>query len=110
MSIEYTYPEPTPRSAVVRGDTKAYELRKFRDEVQLHIRTNVDFADVPEVCEAMMALAGHEWPVKREPSIEAAKRRAEQEAAERIIARLQKNPASVHDVVRIVREECGVAE
>ena len=118
MTIEYT--------AKVDSCTGVYFMRRNEPGEVFLINHIIRDADVPDFCEAMMTLAGHEWPVKREPpSIEAAKRRAEREAAERIIARLEKYRAGHHLIQgdftdglvaayqtaeQLVREECGVAE
>lgn len=106
MTIEYTYPE-RPKDAKVHTSA-TYFMR--------HI---VADADVPEVCEAMMALAGHEWQTQIELAIES-QRAIEKAVAERIIARLKDNSyrtsseglsiVELPDALRIVREECGVAE
>ena len=120
MTIEYT------TGATVHFPNEGKYVLATNEHGELKLPLVVALGHVPRVCEAMMTLAGHEWPVKREPpSIEAAKRRAEREAAERIIARLEKYRAGHHLIQgdftdglvaayqtaeQLVREECGVAE
>lgn len=127
MTIEYTYPEPPPpplpTGAQVPGVTRSYALVRQWNQVELMYTSTVDFPDVPLVCEAMMTLAGHEWPVKHDPQpLKDVIESAEREVAERIVARL--GGVRVHSsdaeatayinalqhAIRIVREECGVAE
>ena len=127
MTIEYTYPE-RPKDAKVDSAMGIYFMRRNEPgEVFLinHIVRDADVPEVPEVCEAMMTLAGHKWP---KPCGEdcgcedlgAWQKTAQRWAAERIIARLKDNSyrtsseglsiVELPDALRIVREECGVAE
>ena len=119
MTIEYTYPKPEPPkpiSARVRVRTGPYSIAfaSNRDYVHLGFE-NVHKESIPEVCEAMMTLAGHEWPaMSKELSADV--------LAERIIARLEgyiQSPSPIdtfsdgratgwRSAIAIVREECGL--
>ena len=126
MTIEYTYPEKRPTGATVTHQTGPYVLLPGSHPVYTRLGfANVHRDAVPEVCEAMMTLAGHKWP---KPCGEdcgcedlgAWQKTAQRWAAERIIARLKDNSyrtsseglsiVELPDALRIVREECGVAE
>ena len=122
MTIEYTYPErPTKAVVNIPESGNRYILRAERNELDLSAANCVDFPDVPEVCEAMMTLAGHEWPVKAVYS--APNEDVLKAAAERIIARLKplkedKLPDELDgfaphrwaliQAIEIVRKECGL--
>ena len=112
--IEYT--EKTFKTAVVNRHGLSTTIDGFGDSIKF-VGWTLPNIDVPEVCEAMMTLAGHEWPVKAVYS--APNEDVLKAAAERIIARLEQtrsfhsNPSTrddYADAIRIVREECGVAE
>ena len=121
MTIEYTYPEKRPTGATVTHQTGPYVLLPGSHPVYTRLGfANVHRDAVPEVCEAMMTLAGHKWPVKPPvPEVANAIDMMVKKAGERIIARLEE--ASFHPLqggplverraaIAIVREECGVAE
>ena len=119
MSIEYTYPEQKPFKAKVSG-TDQYSLTRLPYSPLIKVAPDtIDPSDVPEVCEAMMRLAGHEWPHLMSNEADNIQKNAERQMAERIIARLEKadTPTGVYvsswglgidRAIRIVREECGL--
>ena len=127
MTIEYT------TGATVHFPNEGKYVLATNEHGELKLPLVVALGHVPEVCEAMMTLAGHEWPVKRsaedlaQQSIDRmnAQIATEKAVAERIIARLEKYRAGHHLIhgdftdglvaayqtaEQLVREECGVAE
>ncbi len=118
MTIEYTYPEQRPTGATVHSKESTMHWDITNEDPPVSKREIVvPLPDVPEVCEAMMTLAGHEWPPKGKCSVCLEEDRA---VAERIIARLEPGDGpfnsdwekgqafGLRHAVRIVREECGL--
>ena len=116
MTIEYT--------AKVDSCTGVYFMRRNEPGEVFLINHIVRDADVPEVCEAMMTLAGHEWPGKPDQNfLDEVINDVVRTRAERIIARLKKakytgvdrteypdQPYTINQAIAIVREECGVPD
>ena len=116
MTIEYT--------AKVDSCTGVYFMRRNEPGEVFLINHIVRDADVPEVCEAMMTLAGHEWPGKPDQNfLDEVINDVVRTRAERIIARLKplkedKLPDELDgfaphrwaliQAIEIVRKECGL--
>ena len=116
MTIEYT--------AKVDSCTGVYFMRRNEPGEVFLINHIIRDADVPDFCEAMMTLAGHEWPGKPDQNfLDEVINDVVRTRAERIIARLKplkedKLPDELDgfaphrwaliQAIEIVRKECGL--
>ena len=118
MTIEYT------TGATVHFPNEGKYVLATNEHGELKLPLVVALGHVPEVCEAMMTLAGHEWPGKPDQNfLDEVINDVVRTRAERIIARLKplkedKLPDELDgfaphrwaliQAIEIVRKECGL--